>query len=70
MTEPKGWHAILNMSMGMKVGPCRKTRAEAEADAEEWRQHIARLSRKPKGQVHVVTARKLGAMMLSCSVRP
>jgi hypothetical protein len=67
--EPE-WYAVLNAPLGAKVGRGRKTKAEAEKDAEEWRQHNAGLERKPRGEVCVITADKLHAMSWSCSVTP
>ena len=65
--EPE-WYSILDAPFAMKVGKGRKTRTEAEKDAEEWRKHIAGLERKPMGEVCVITADKLHAMSWSCSV--
>ena len=70
--EPEsGWHVIMLHTIGMTVQQgTYATKAEAEKKADEWRQNIAGLKRKPKGEIHVVTTAKLDAMNWSCSVTP
>ena len=69
--DEDGFHAILYQPIGMRFDERKcKTKAGAERIAEEWREHIAGLERKPSGEVCVVTAEKLDAMGWSCAVTP
>jgi hypothetical protein len=60
--RPQQWQAILyrDGDHEARTMPPRDAKAEAEADAEEWRTYIAGLKRKPKGTVIVVTTDHLG----------
>lgn len=60
------WVVIQTGAFGVRVvSQFRDTKLEAEADARTWRQHIARLKKKPEGAIHVITEAKLNDMIMS-----